>query len=98
MLDAWNRAEHYRDLAEECRRLAAIHALDLLGADQPVKGPGLSCYGRFWSPPRFAVRSTDRRRRCPPNDPTQPVGRSVARRSFWPCRAAKSPESFCDPW
>ena len=22
MLDAWNRAEHYRDLAEECRRLA----------------------------------------------------------------------------
>ena len=23
MLDAWNRAEHYRDLAEECRRLAA---------------------------------------------------------------------------
>jgi len=24
VLDAWNRAEHYRDLAEECRRLAAI--------------------------------------------------------------------------
>jgi len=23
MLDAWNRAEHFRDLAEECRRLAA---------------------------------------------------------------------------
>jgi hypothetical protein len=23
MLDAWSRAEHYRDLAEECRRLAA---------------------------------------------------------------------------
>jgi len=23
MLDAWNRAEHYRDLADECRRLAA---------------------------------------------------------------------------
>ncbi len=23
MLDAWNRAERYRDLAEECRRLAA---------------------------------------------------------------------------
>jgi hypothetical protein len=23
MLGAWNRAEHYRDLAEECRRLAA---------------------------------------------------------------------------
>jgi hypothetical protein len=23
MLDAWNRAEHYRDLAEECRWLAA---------------------------------------------------------------------------
>jgi hypothetical protein len=22
MLDTWNRAEHYRDLAEECRRLA----------------------------------------------------------------------------
>ena len=22
MLDAWNRAEHYRDLADECRRLA----------------------------------------------------------------------------
>ena len=22
MLHAWNRAEHYRDLAEECRRLA----------------------------------------------------------------------------
>ena len=22
MSDAWNRAEHYRDLAEECRRLA----------------------------------------------------------------------------
>ncbi len=22
MLDAWNRAEHYRDLLEECRRLA----------------------------------------------------------------------------
>jgi hypothetical protein len=22
VLDAWNRAEHYRDLAEECRRLA----------------------------------------------------------------------------
>jgi hypothetical protein len=22
MLNAWNRAEHYRDLAEECRRLA----------------------------------------------------------------------------
>ena len=22
MLDAWNRADHYRDLAEECRRLA----------------------------------------------------------------------------
>jgi len=22
MLDAWNRTEHYRDLAEECRRLA----------------------------------------------------------------------------
>jgi len=22
MLDAWNRAEHYRDLAAECRRLA----------------------------------------------------------------------------
>jgi hypothetical protein len=22
MLDAWTRAEHYRDLAEECRRLA----------------------------------------------------------------------------
>jgi len=24
MLDAWNRAEHCRDLAEECRRLATI--------------------------------------------------------------------------
>jgi len=24
MLDAWNRAEHYRDLAEECRRLATF--------------------------------------------------------------------------
>jgi len=23
MLDLWHRAEHYRDLAEECRRLAA---------------------------------------------------------------------------
>jgi hypothetical protein len=23
MLDAWNRVEHYPDLAEECRRLAA---------------------------------------------------------------------------
>ena len=23
MLEAWNRAEHYRGLAEECRRLAA---------------------------------------------------------------------------
>jgi hypothetical protein len=23
VLDAWNRAEHFRDLAEECRRLAA---------------------------------------------------------------------------
>jgi hypothetical protein len=23
MLDAWNRVEHYRDLGEECRRLAA---------------------------------------------------------------------------
>jgi hypothetical protein len=23
MLGAWNRAEHYRDLADECRRLAA---------------------------------------------------------------------------
>ena len=23
MLDAWNRAEHYRDLAEECRRFAS---------------------------------------------------------------------------
>jgi hypothetical protein len=23
MLDAWNRAERYRDLADECRRLAA---------------------------------------------------------------------------
>jgi hypothetical protein len=22
MLDVWNRAEHYRDLADECRRLA----------------------------------------------------------------------------
>jgi hypothetical protein len=22
VLDTWNRAEHYRDLAEECRRLA----------------------------------------------------------------------------
>ncbi len=22
MLEAWNQAEHYRDLAEECRRLA----------------------------------------------------------------------------
>ena len=22
MLDTWNRPEHYRDLAEECRRLA----------------------------------------------------------------------------
>jgi hypothetical protein len=22
VFDAWNRAEHYRDLAEECRRLA----------------------------------------------------------------------------
>jgi hypothetical protein len=22
MLDAWNRVEHYRDLAEECRHLA----------------------------------------------------------------------------
>jgi hypothetical protein len=22
VLDAWNRAEHYRDLAQECRRLA----------------------------------------------------------------------------
>ena len=22
MLEIWNRAEHYRDLAEECRRLA----------------------------------------------------------------------------
>jgi hypothetical protein len=22
MLDEWNRAKHYRDLAEECRRLA----------------------------------------------------------------------------
>jgi len=26
MLDALNRAERYRDLAEECRRLAAIGA------------------------------------------------------------------------
>jgi hypothetical protein len=24
VLDAWNRAAHYRDLAEECRRLATI--------------------------------------------------------------------------
>jgi hypothetical protein len=24
MLGAWNRAEHYRDLAEECRRLATF--------------------------------------------------------------------------
>jgi hypothetical protein len=24
MFDTWNRAERYRDLAEECRRLAAI--------------------------------------------------------------------------
>ncbi len=24
MSDAWNRAERYRDLAEECRRLAVI--------------------------------------------------------------------------
>ena len=23
MLDVWNRVEYYRDLAEECRRLAA---------------------------------------------------------------------------
>ena len=24
MLDAWNRAEHYLDLADECRRLATF--------------------------------------------------------------------------
>jgi hypothetical protein len=24
MLDAWNRVEHYRDLAEECRRVATF--------------------------------------------------------------------------
>jgi hypothetical protein len=24
MLGSWNRAEHYRDLAEECRRLATF--------------------------------------------------------------------------
>ena len=24
MLNVWNRAEHYRDLAAECRRLAAF--------------------------------------------------------------------------
>ena len=41
MLDAWNRAEHYRDLADECHRLATCSLSSQLSFSQMADQYGM---------------------------------------------------------